>query len=126
MALHLDPFRIGFCTYICTNRRNGTLYTGHTDDLARRAAEHADGAIPGFASRHGCRPIVWFEEHDTRHDAFVRERRIKEWRRDWKLQLIEASNPHWIDIFASPVWPLPDRQRWPDLYDRCMDHALQR
>ena len=124
--LNCDPCRIGFCVYIAVNARNGTLYVGHTDDLTARAEQHRLGLIDGFTKRYSCRHIVWFEEHESRHDAFVRERRIKEWRRRWKLELIEALNPHWIDVIASPVWPLPDAEAWPELYARCLEHALPR
>lgn len=79
----------GFCTYIATNKRNGTLYTGHTDDIVARAEQHRHGTFESFSKRYGCKHIVWFEEHPSREEAFIRERRIKEWRRDWKLELIE-------------------------------------
>ncbi|WP_298913814.1 GIY-YIG nuclease family protein [uncultured Algimonas sp.] len=116
----------GFCTYIATNKRNGTLYTGHTDDIGMRGLQHLHGTFDGFSKRYGCRHIVWFEEHVSRDEAFVRERRIKEWRRSWKLELIERFNPHWIDVLASPVWPLPDAQVFPEFYERCLTFALPR
>ena len=119
-------FRVGFCTYIATNKRNGTLYTGHTDNGSARALQHAHGTFDGFAKTYGCRHIVWLEEHDSRNAAFTRERRIKEWTRAWKLKLIETCNPHWVDIFACPVWPLPDPERWPDLRAQCLAFALAR
>ncbi len=96
-----------FYVYIMANRRNGTLYTGHTDDLGRRMEEHKFGTTRGFARKYGCDKLVWFEEYPTRDSAFKRERQIKEWRRRWKLELIEAENPHWLDIAELPVWPLP-------------------
>jgi putative endonuclease len=115
-----------FCTYICTNKRNGTLYTGHTDNILARAEQHLNGAFKGFSQKYGCKYIVWFEEHVSRDEAFKRERRIKEWRRAWKLALIEEANPHWIDVVAAPVWPLPDPAVFPEVYARCLGFALSR
>ena len=86
-----------FHVYIMASRRNGTLYTGYTDDLARRVFEH-QSQVRGFTARYGCTLLVWYEAHETRESAWIRERRIKEWRRIWKLQLIEASNPEWLDL----------------------------
>ena len=88
-----------FFTYIVTSRRNGTLYTGSTDDLVTRINQHRNGKYEGFTKKHGVPLLVWFERHDTRHAAFVRERQIKEWKRLWKLELIEKSNPGWTDLF---------------------------
>ena len=115
-----------FYTYIATNKRNGTLYTGHTDDIGARATEHLHGTFKGFCQKYGCKYIVWFEVHVSREEAFQRERQIKEWRRSWKLDLIEKTNPHWIDVIGSPVWPLPDAGVYPDLYERCIGFALPR
>ncbi|RMF04618.1 MAG: GIY-YIG nuclease family protein [Alphaproteobacteria bacterium] len=100
---------MSFQVYIMASRRNGTLYTGHTDNLVARAWQHRTGAIRGFASRYGCTRLVWFETHDTRASAFERERRIKEWKRAWKLELIEAANPQWRDLYDELVgWtPVP-------------------
>ncbi len=93
--------RIMFFTYIVTNKRNGTLYTGHTDDLGQRIYEHKGRAYAGFSKKYGCDKLVWFESHETRDGAFVRERQIKEWRRTWKLELIELLNPSWLDLYGS-------------------------
>ena len=88
-----------FYTYIMASCRNGTLYTGSTDDLGRRAFEHREGLIPGFTQKYGVKLLVWFEAHETRAGAFRQERRIKEWRRAWKLKLIEDKNPRWLDLY---------------------------
>lgn len=88
-----------FHTYILASGRNGTLYTGSTDDLARRVYQHREKMIPGFTARYGVNMLVWFEPHETREGAFRRERRIKEWRRSWKLHLIEEMNPDWRDLY---------------------------
>ncbi|PZO01783.1 MAG: GIY-YIG nuclease [Alphaproteobacteria bacterium] len=87
-----------FFTYILASRRNGTLYTGSTDQLIKRVNEHRSGRFGGFTSRYGVAILVWFERHDSRHAAFVRERQIKDWKRIWKLELIERSNPGWVDL----------------------------
>ncbi len=89
---------MAFYTYILATHRNGTLYTGHTDNLAARLTQHRDGTFQGFTDRYGIYRLVWFETHDTRDDAFKRERRIKEWKRLWKLRLIERFNPRWDDL----------------------------
>jgi len=88
-----------FAVYIMASRRNGTLYTGYTDDLARRVFEH-QSRERGFTARYGCTMLVWYEIHETRESAWIRERRIKRWRRVWKLQLIETANPDWRDLAA--------------------------
>jgi len=88
-----------FAVYILASRRNGTLYTGHTDDLYRRVRQHRDHELKGFTDRYDVTRLVWFEDHETRESAFLRERRIKEWKRAWKLRLIERTNPEWRDLF---------------------------
>ena len=94
---------MAFYVYILASRRNGTLYIGMTDDLARRMREHRGGLLPGFTARHDVKTLVWFEVHQTRETAFGRERQLKKWRRKWKLQLIEELNPGWRDLVA-PGW----------------------
>ena len=89
---------MAFFTYIMASRPHGTLYTGYTDDIWRRVAEHRAMEYPSFTEKYGVTRLVWVEQHETRDEAFRRERRIKEWRRAWKIQLIEASNPDWVDL----------------------------
>ena len=115
---------VGFATYIVASARNGTLYAGHTDELLRRAEEHRLGTFKGFFSKYACRYLPWFEAHDSRDDAFRRERQIKKWRRVWKLDLIEALNPLWLDLGQVPHWPVPDRAKWPELYAGCMEFRI--
>jgi putative endonuclease len=86
-----------FYVYILASRRNGTIYVGSTDSLARRLWEHREGIRQGFTKTYGVKQLVWYEEHGSRESAFRRERRIKEWRRSWKLGLIEERNPIWRD-----------------------------
>jgi len=90
---------MSFFVYILTSRRNGTLYTGMTDDLVRRVWQHRTGAVPGFTSEYGIKMLVWYEQHETRESALIRERQIKKWNRSWKLQLIEKMNPGWRDLW---------------------------
>jgi putative endonuclease len=88
-----------FYTYILASRRNGTLYTGMTEDLGVRVQQHKEKTLGGFTAKYGIDQLVWFEKHVTREEAFIRERRIKEWKRAWKLRLIEAINPDWRDLY---------------------------
>ena len=88
-----------FYVYILASRRNGTIYTGSTDDLRVRVEQHKAKKFSGFTAKYGVDQLVWFESHPSRDQAFRRERQIKEWRRLWKLQLIEARNPNWLDLF---------------------------
>jgi len=89
---------VSFYVYILANQRNGTLYIGMTDDFFRRFSEHKEKSLGGFAAKYDCDKLVWYEEHESRESAFLRERRLKEWRRSWKLMLIEGANPDWIDL----------------------------
>jgi putative endonuclease len=81
-----------------TNRPNGTLYIGVTNDLSRRVWEHKTGAVPGFTSQYGLTRLVYAEQHGDIRDAIRRERTMKTWRRAWKVRLIQTENPEWIDL----------------------------
>jgi putative endonuclease len=85
--------------YIVASRRNGTLYTGMTDNLLQRIWQHKNDVFPGFTKQYGVKMLVWYEQHDTREAALRRERQIKKWNRSWKLQLIERINPTWRDLY---------------------------
>jgi putative endonuclease len=87
------------CVYILASRRNGTLYIGVTSDLSRRAWEHRRDVVDGFSKRYGVHRLVYVEFHPTMADAILREKRIKKWRRAWKLKLIEEGNPVWRDLY---------------------------
>jgi len=89
---------VDFFTYIVASRRNGTIYTGSTDDVYVRTVERREKMRKGFTAKHGCTILVWYERHPTRQDAFVRERRIKKWNRAWKLELIEKASPGRRDL----------------------------
>jgi putative endonuclease len=84
--------------YILASRRNGTLYTGVTNDLARRAWEHKNDLVEGFTKRYRVHLLVWFEVAENPQAAIDREKQIKRWRRAWKLRLIEELNPEWRDL----------------------------
>lgn len=86
------------CVYILASKRNGTLYVGVTSDLARRVSDHRSGAVAGFTRDYGVRTLVFAEFHETMEGAILREKRIKKWRRAWKLELIERHNPQWRDV----------------------------
>ena len=81
------------------SKRNGTLYIGVTSNLAKRVREHKNNVVEGFTRRYGLHRLVWYEVHETMESAIVREKRIKSWRRRWKLELVEATNPDWEDLY---------------------------
>jgi putative endonuclease len=87
------------CIYILASDRNGTLYVGVTNDLARRMWEHRSGEVEGFTARYRVYRLVHVEFHATMPDATQREKQIKKWRRAWKLELIETSNPQWAALY---------------------------
>jgi putative endonuclease len=87
-----------FYVYLLASRRNGTLYAGVTASLRRRMFEHKTGLKEGFTQRYGVKMLVWYEEHPTALSAIQREKNIKHWPREWKLNLIEESNPNWEDL----------------------------
>ncbi len=86
------------CTYILASERNGTLYVGVTSDIERRVEAHKSKSIDGFTREYGIDKLVWYEFHDDMRSAIIREKRIKEWQRKWKLRLIEELNPNWDDM----------------------------
>jgi len=90
-----------YYVYILASRRNGTLYVGVTSELAYRAYQHREGLTPGFTSRYGVKLLVWYEDFPTAHEAISAEKRIKRWRRRWKLELIERMNPRWDDLYLT-------------------------
>jgi len=84
--------------YLLASKRNGTIYTGVTSVLLSRIYQHRSGLVPGFTREHRVKLLVWFELHATMESAILREKRIKKWNRDWKLELIEKENPDWRDL----------------------------
>lgn len=88
------------CVYILASRRNGTLYIGVTSDLIARVWQHKNNVVEGFTRRYGLHMLVWYEQHETMMSAISREKAIKEWKRLWKIELIEKANPGWRDLYA--------------------------
>jgi putative endonuclease len=89
----------GGWVYIVASRYRGTMYTGVSADLTRRVWQHKTGRGSRFARTYGVDRLVWAERHDDIADAIVREKRIKDWKRAWKIDLIEAGNPDWLDLY---------------------------
>ena len=79
--------------------RNGTLYLGVTSDLPGRAYQHRNGLVEGFSKRYGCKLLVWYEAYDDLQEARYRELKMKKWKREWKVELIERDNPQWKDLY---------------------------
>jgi putative endonuclease len=90
-----------YYVYLLASRKHGTLYVGVTRDLIRRAYQHRTHAAKGFTSRYNVHLLVWFETYDDPLNAIAREKEIKKWRREWKINLIERSNPEWIDLYET-------------------------
>jgi putative endonuclease len=87
--------------YLLSSKPYGTLYVGSTVALLRRVCEHKARAVPGFTAKYGVDRLVWYEAHEVLEGALIRERQIKKWKRDWKINLIERDNPQWNDLFSS-------------------------
>ena len=89
--------------YILASRKNGALYTGVTSDLVKRIWEHKENAVDGFTKRYGVHTLVWYEMHASMKSAIQREKRIKEWKREWKIELIDKGNAEWKDLYDEIV-----------------------
>lgn len=89
--------------YLLASRKNGTLYTGVTSDLIKRVWQHKNDVVDGFSKKYNIHLLVWYGVHDEIGSAIVREKQIKEWKRLWKLELIEKSNPTWKDLYSEIV-----------------------
>jgi putative endonuclease len=88
-----------FFVYLLASKPSGTLYVGVTTNLAQRVWEHKSKAVPGFTAKYGVDSLVWFEQHEDWEPAIRREKQIKEWKRNWKIELIETANPRWLDLY---------------------------
>jgi putative endonuclease len=88
-----------FWVYILASSHYGTLYIGMTGDLIKRIWEHKQKAVAGFTKEYNVDRLVYFERHETSEDVAKREKQIKEWKRDWKINLIEHENPNWEDLY---------------------------
>ena len=93
-------------TYILASKRHGTLYIGVTSDLCSRIAQHKEGRIAGFTQKYSVKMLVWYELCGSMDEAITREKQLKEWRRGWKIELIEKLNLTWRDLFeeACGAW----------------------
>jgi len=89
--------------YIMATTQNGTIYTGVTSNLVKRAYEYRNGLISGFTKDHGCKLLVFFELHETMESAIVREKQVKNYSRKKKLKLIEKMNLQWLDLYNGIV-----------------------
>jgi len=92
---------VPYFVYILASARRGTLYVGVTNDLIRRGYEHRTGIVPGFTLKYSVHALVYFETYQDIRDAIAREKRLKRWRRDWKIDLIESHNEDWHDLWPS-------------------------
>ena len=93
--------------YLLASCRHGTLYIGVTSNLPKRVQEHREGLIRGFTREYGVKRLVWFEACETIETAILREKGLKKWRRAWKIELIETTNPHWEDLAVTTLGFLP-------------------
>ena len=89
--------------YILASKRKGTLYTGVTSDLTKRIWEHKNDLMEGFTKRYRVHSLVWYELHADMISAIEREKNIKEWKRAWKIKLIEDNNPYWKDLYSDII-----------------------
>jgi len=89
--------------YILASKRNGTLYVGVTSDLVKRVWEHKNNMVEGFTKQYRVHQLVWYELHESMESAIMREKRLKDWKRAWKLELIESKNRDWLDLYDTIV-----------------------
>jgi putative endonuclease len=110
----MGTHRTFIATYIMANGRNGGTYVGMTSNLTARVWKHKAGVFDGHSKTKGCTRLVWFQRHVWVVEAITQEKRIKKWKRDWKLKLIEDANPQWSDLAADwypvndPNWTPPE------------------
>jgi putative endonuclease len=89
--------------YVLASKRNGTLYIGVTSDLTKRVWEHKNDLVEGFTKRYSVHRLIWYELHNSMESAIKREKSMKEWKRAWKLELIESANPDWEDLYCTII-----------------------
>jgi len=102
------------CVYILASQPYGTLYIGVTSNLSGRLWQHRNGVLGGFTERYSVKRLVWFEMYGEMASAIAREKQLKNWRRQWKINLIETGNPHWIDLALNLGMTPLDREATPD------------
>ena len=88
------------CVYMLASKRNGTLYTGVSSNLLKRVWEHKNNQVEGFTNKYGVHTLVWYELHNTMDSAIQRGKTIKNWKRAWKVKVIEKMNSHWHDLYT--------------------------
>ena len=88
-----------YFVYLMASQKNGTLYAGVTNDLIRRVHEHKSDFVEGFTKQYGVHTLVWFESTDSIEAAIRREKQLKNWKREWKIALIETDNTQWVDLY---------------------------
>ena len=88
-----------FYVYILASDRNGTLYIGVTSNVIQRVWQHQEKQVDGFTKKYDVQKLVWFEHHENAESAITREKQIKKWNRNWKIRLIEETNPYWNDLY---------------------------
>ena len=92
---------MSYYVYLMASRKNGTLYVGVTSDLIKRVYQHRNGVVEGFTDRYAVHHLVWFESTDSVEAAIHKEKQMKNWKREWKVALIEKENPQWLDLYES-------------------------
>jgi putative endonuclease len=98
--MHERPF---IAVYMMSNCWHGTIYTGVSSNLPERARQHREGLIKGFTRKYGLKRLVWFEPHSDMPSAIQREKSLKKYKREWKINLIERDNPYWIDLYPALI-----------------------
>lgn len=91
------------CVYMLASKKHGTLYVGVTSDVIKRIWEHKQNVVAGFTQRYKVHDLVWYEQHATMETAILREKTLKKWRRQWKVALIETTNPAWLDLYPGLI-----------------------
>jgi len=95
--------RYTYFVYVMTSKRNGTLYIGITNELIYRVDQHKVGIIKGFTQKYKVHNLVYYEETDSVEAAILREKQLKKWKREWKIDLIEKRNPYWNDLYSEII-----------------------
>jgi putative endonuclease len=98
-----DNFNVFIAVYMMASRRHGAIYIGLTSRLLGRVSEHRDGLVPGFTKKYGVHRLVWYEAHESMITAIQREKSLKKYKREWKINLIEHENPFWDDLYPALV-----------------------
>jgi putative endonuclease len=101
------------CVYMLASKKNGTLYIGVTSNLIQRVFQHKNNITQGFTQKYNVKTLVWYEQHPSMESAIIREKRLKEWKRAWKIKLIEEMNVNWLDLYPS-ILGVDSSLRWND------------